>query len=197
MPRKKKSGPREKNGKPSRSVRDYGNEFVQARRAMFDAMCIRGGKAADEAHDGIGRLWALDYLDGHHLDPALLRDTGRKYAALYWRRNADKAPKTGQPERVGFSHPSLQDTGADLLFERWLDDLPAYERSVLESVVVKHWHTDGAEPFVDRLVGKGLMERGRVRFAEALKPGDHDLLATLLRGLFVLVDGALPKRFAA
>jgi hypothetical protein len=164
---------------------------------MFDCMAIRDGKAADEVQDGIGRLWALDFLDGHHIDPAVLRDTARRYAQLYWQRNADKAPKVGQGERVGFSKPSLNDTASDLLFERWIDDLPTYERRVLEMVVVDHWHSDGEAPFVARLVGHELMERGRIKFSQPCQPADMALLHALLRALFVLVDGGLPNRRAA
>jgi len=197
MPRKRRTGAREKNGRLSRAVRDYGNEIVQARRAMFDAMCIKSGKAADQVFDGIGRLWALDFLDGHHLDPELMRDTARKYAEIYWRRNADKAPKIGQAERGDRAKPSLEDSEADRRFERWIDILPTVERGVLERVVVDHWFSDGSEPFVNRLVGQELMQRGRIRFAVPEERGDRDLLAALLRALFVLVDGAMPIRRAA
>lgn len=198
MARKRKTGPRGKTGRLQNwNVRDYGNEIVKARRNMFDCMVIRDGKAADEVQDGIGRLWALDFLDGHHFDPAVLRDTGRKYGMLYWQRNADKAANIGEAERIGFSKPSLEDTRNDLLFERWIDDLPRYERSVLEMVVVDHWHTDGEAPFVERLVGRELMERGRIKFASPAHPADQDMLSALLRALFILIDGATPIRRAA
>lgn len=204
MGRPKTKGNRSRGGrkkKPStvlgRQKRDYGNEAAQQRRALFDAMCIKGGKAADQAFDGIGRLWALDFLDGHHLDPELMRDTARQYAELYWRRNADKAPKIGQAEHAGHAHDPLIDSVSDLRFERWLDILPTYERSVLERVVVDHWFSDEAEPFVNRLVGSELMERGRIKFCEPIKGDDRDLLAALMRALFVLVDGAMPIRRAA
>lgn len=198
MPRKKKAGPRGKTGRLQNwKARDYGNEIVQARRNLFDAMCIKAGKAADQVFDGIGRLWALDYLDGHHLDPSLMRDTARQYAEIYWRRNADKAPKTGQVQQMGHAHDPLIDSRADLRFERWIDILPSLERDVLERVVVKHWFSDESEPFVNRLVGHELMQRGRIKFAVPEQGGDRDALATLLRALFVLVDGAMPIRRAA
>jgi hypothetical protein len=200
---KRKSGQRYKNGRlkgPTtrldRIARDYGNDFVQKRRAMFDAMSIRGGKAADQVFDGIGQLWALDFLDGHHLDPDVLRDTARRYAELYWTRNGATAPKTGKAERVGFSLPSLEDNGGDLLFERWLDYLPDYERRVLEHVMIDCWFTDREAPFVTRLVSTELLSRGKLpEFVELSTAHDRDLLDALMRALFVLVDGALPARF--
>jgi hypothetical protein len=202
--RKKTKGNRSPSGRlkkastvAGRQQRDYGNEVFQARRALFDSMAIKDGKAVDQAHDGIGRLWALDYLDGHHLDPCLLRDTARKYAELFWIRNADKAPNICDAERVGFSKPSLEDSRADLLFERWIDDLPTEERQALEMVVIDHWHSDKEAPFVDRLVGYELMQRGRIKFARPIEAADRELLASLLRALFVLVDGVTPHRYAA
>lgn len=204
MARKKTKGNRSPSGRlkkastvAGRQNRDYGNEITQARRALFQDKKIKDGKAADQVHDGIGRLWALDYLDGHHLDPCLLRDTARKYAELFWIRNADKAPRIGEAERIGFSKPSLEDTKADLLFERWIDDLQTEERAALEMVVIDHWHSDKEAPFVDRLVGHELMQRGRIKFARPVESKDRSLLAALLRALFVLVDGATPHRRAA
>jgi hypothetical protein len=202
--RKKTSGSRSPSGrkkKPStvlaRTKWDYGNDRVQERRNLFDAQCIRNGKAADQAFDGIGQLWALDFLDGHHLDPDVLRDTARRYAHLYWNRNGATAPKIGKAERLGFSQPSLVDTGGDILFENWIDNLPKYERDVLEHVVVDYWFSDGSAPFVNRLISTELLRRGRVPdLIEMETPGDREMLAALLRALFVLVDGALPARFA-
>lgn len=204
---KRKSGIRYKNnrlkGPTTRAGRksqahDYGNLMVQKRRALFDSPKIKGGKAVDQVHDGIGQLWALDFLDGHHLDPDLMRDTARRYAHLYWNRNGATAPKIGKAERVGFSLPSLEDTGSDLMFERWIGWLPAYERSVLEHVTTDYWFSDGCAGFVNRLVSTELLKRGRYPdLIELATAHDHDLLNALLRGLFILVDGVIPARRAA
>lgn len=202
---KRKSGDRYKSGRlkgattrGDRKVWDYGNLVVQKRRAMFDAMNIKSGKAADQVFDGIGQLWALDFLDGHHLDPDVLRDTARRYAHLYWNRNGATAPKIGKAERVGFSLPSLDDTGADLMFERWIAWLEPYERSVLEHVTTDYWFSDGSAPFVNRLVTTELLRRGKCpELIEVSTAHDRDLLNALLRALFVLVDGAIPARRAA
>lgn len=202
MGRKRTPGTRSPSGRKKKATTvigrqkwDYGNDRVQERRNLFDAMCIRGGKAAEQAFDGIGQLWALDFLDGHHLDPDVLRDTARRYAFLYWNRNADKAPKTGNAERVGFSLPSLEDSGGSLLFERWIDHLPHYERQVLEHVTVDYWFSDGCAGFVNRLVSTELVRRGRFpQLLELESAHDRDMLDALLRALFVLVDGVLPTR---
>jgi hypothetical protein len=193
--RPRKSGARDKADRLIR-MRDYGNAVVQERRNLFDAMCIRGGKAADQAFDGIGQLWALDFLDGHHLDPDVLRDTARKYAYLYWSRNGATAPKIGQAERVGFSKPSLEDSRGDILFERWIDNLPHYERQVLEHVTTDYWFSDGTAGFVNRLVSTELLKRGRIpKLVEMDTEHDREMLGALLRALFILVDGVIPARF--
>lgn len=197
MGRKRKDGPRSKSGRLLK-LRDYGNNVVQARRALFDAQCIRQGKAADQVFDGIGQLWAMDFLDNDAFDPELLRDTARQYGECYWRRNADKAPKTAKLERGDRSRQNYEDTRKDLLFERWCDDLPAWERSVLEHTVVDYWFSDGNAGFVSRLVSTELLKRGRMpdwKMVELSTAADHDLLQALMRALFILVDGALPARF--
>lgn len=202
MGRKKTPGSRSLGGrkkKPSttalRAKWDYGNERTQNARNLFDAKCIRDGKASGQVFDGIGQLWALDFLDGHHLDPDVLRDTARRYAHLYWNRNGATAPKTGSAERLGFSKPSLIDTGGDLLFEKWTDILPLYERSVLELVTVDYWFSDGSAQFVNRLVSTELLKRGRLpQLVEMESANDRETLSALLRALFVLVDGTLPAR---
>lgn len=202
---KGKSGKRYKNGRlqqpttrEGRQNRDYGNEFVQRRRALFDCMAIKNGKAADQVFDGIGQLWALDFLDGHHLDPELMRDTARKYGELYWRRNNAMAPKCGKLERGDRAKSALIDSRADLTMERWIDDLGSmpFEKQVLDHAVVDYWFSDGMAGFVNRLVSTELLKRGRLPlFMEMETSGDRDLLAGLLRALFVLVDGVLPARF--
>jgi hypothetical protein len=195
--RPRKAGPRGSTGRLLK-LRDYGNAVVQQRRNLFDAMCIKGGKAADQVFDGIGQLWALDFLDGHHLDPELMRDTARKYAAIYWRRNNATALKCGQIERSDRAKVVHEDSRSDLMFERWSDDLGMmpYERGILEHVCVDYWFSDGCAGFVNRLVSTELLRRKRIPdLVEMETAHDRDLLNALLRALFVLVDGALPARF--
>jgi hypothetical protein len=127
-------------------ARDYGNLIVQARRALFDAQCIKGGKAADQVFDGIGQLWALDFLDGHHLDPELMRDTARKYAALYWRTKRSNRPEN-RPASEGRIHPRSADRQRFRhLFERWQDafGVGSYEQQVLEHVTSDYWFATAA-----------------------------------------------------
>jgi hypothetical protein len=181
-------------------MRDYGNDRVRERTALFDAMCIKGGKATDQVADGIGQLWALDFLDGHGFDDRLLRDAGRDYGRLYWTRHNDKAPKISEFERSDRAKQSYDDTRSDLRFERWADDLKSlpYERQVLEHVVVDYLYSDGAAGFVERLVSTELLKRGRVpRMFHMEEIGDRATLGALIAALKVLVDGVVESRRAA
>jgi hypothetical protein len=82
--RPSKSGRRRsKSGRRTEAVLfDHGAEHVQRLRARFAA--FQDGKAAQQVHDPIGRAWAVGLLENARIDPAVLRDAGRDYAARYW-----------------------------------------------------------------------------------------------------------------
>ena len=214
---KRKSGERYKNGRlkgpTSRKARisqayDYGNAVVQRRRNLFDAMCIKGGKAADQVHDGIGQLWALDYLDGHGFDDTALRDAGRLFAELYWERYKLTAPRTASFERASrttnaYSHR----TRRDIMFDRMDDSLmPGYaERSAVIGLCVDYFHSDYIADWAQPLIVAELVKRGRLSRREEYDgldaaimlplPEHRAKLNALVRGLLLLVDAGLPARF--
>jgi hypothetical protein len=175
--------------------RDEPGAHITARFNLWNAACIREGKAAHDVFDAIGQLHALDFLDGHGYEASELRDAGRKYAGLYWQRNADKAPKGQTLEVFDKSRVNHDDTRSSLTFEAMIRDLPTYERGVLELVCVDYWFTDEIAPFALRLVTTELLKRKRmppvVRFEEA---GDRDLLAALIRGLCVVHEATIAPR---
>lgn len=80
--RKRRPGSRHPGGQLVR--RDPGNDRVVARRLRF-AVFADTAKQPHQADDAIGRAWAAGLLDGTRVDPVVLRDAGRRYAALYWR----------------------------------------------------------------------------------------------------------------
>lgn len=184
---------------------DYGNDVVRRHRAMFDHINIKNGKARDHVHDGIGQLWALDFLDGHGIDDSALRDAGRIYGELWWSRyaaadgSASLAPKIAQYERSSRTSQSYDGmTKRDLLFDRMDDCLPvgSFERKVIIDLCVDPWFMDGITPWASRLVCTELLKRGRIpeaMFFETAK--DRDNLAAAVRGLCGLVDGSLPARW--
>jgi hypothetical protein len=212
----KKSGPRYKNGRLKgattregrRAPFDYGNEVVQRRRAIFDAMCIKGGKAVDHVHDGIGQLWALDFLDGHGFDDTALRDAGRTFAELYWSRYSLTAPKTAKLERASRTTNAYAGyTARDRIFDRMDDSLrPGYiERAAVVTCCVDHWFSDAIVDWAQPLIVTELVRRGRIRnrreydgldCAIMLPLVEHrTMLDGLIRGLCLLIDAGLPARF--
>ena len=158
----------------------------------------------DQAHDGIGQLWALDFLDGHGIADDTLRDAGRLYAELYWDRYSETAPKVGKLERgdraTGDPPPPSR---RDYLFDRLDSSLPAnsLERTVVIMLCVDPWFKDEIAPFANRLVTTELAKRGRadgiiVELPCAQTAGhDRHMLNALIRGLCLLADGAIPARF--
>jgi hypothetical protein len=212
---KRKSGERYKNGRlkgpTSRKARlayDYGNDVVQRRRALFDAMCIKGGKAADQVFDGIGQLWALDMLDGHGIEDTALRDAGRLFAELYWERYGLTAPRTAQYERASrTTNAYANKTRRDIMFDRMDDNLmPGYaERAAVISTCIDTWFSDHVAEWAKPLIVEELVRRGRLTKREQYDGLDAAImlplpehrwqLNALIRGLCLLVDAGLPARF--
>lgn len=203
---KRKSGKRTASGRLSRAnadprkAWDYGNEIVQARRLLFTHETIQGGKAADQVSDAIGRLWALGMLNNHGFDGKMLCDKGRDYANAWWAYWGGRLSATDNEPRTSSSQskevPSARP--ADLYFERidaYLERGTLARKCLLELLV--DYEGDDIAPWAARLIGHGLMERKRIRFAEPLEPSDRIMLNAAIRGLCALVDGTVPMRVAA
>lgn len=161
----------------------------------------RNGEIDSEVCDPIGQLCALGLFDNHGHDPVEMRDKGRFWGGHYVRLMKGSGPKMGAYERADKGKASGALTGADLLFDRMDDNLPSFERSVLLGLVVDpligHEET---VPWAQSLIDEALLERARtlpgkvVRFPDM---NDRELLKAAIRGLAILVDGALPQRWAA
>lgn len=184
---------------------DYGNDVVRRHRTMFDCARIKAGKARDQVHDGIGQLWALDFLDNHGIDDTALRDAGRLFAELWWSRyaaadgSASLAPRVAQYERHSRSSNSYDGmTKRDLLFDKMDDCLPvgSRERQMIIDLCIDPWYREGVTPWAHRLICCELLKRGRISAAMAFETSaDRDNLAATIRGLCALVDGSLPQRW--
>jgi hypothetical protein len=123
-------------------------------------------KAANAAHmaqrkDPIGRAWFEGLLDGHGVEPELMRELGREYGALYWgelRQLGIQMP--GYDERVGrpnvkrkFFLGGLTDHEAWRyeLFENILAHLGHDVRRCLQKLCVDDIWTDGPA-WLDRCI---------------------------------------------
>lgn len=182
-------------------------DYILARRKLWsfveppvvDKLAGKTGEIDSEVCDAIGQLCALGLFDGHGHDPVEMRDRGRFWGGHYAELLKAVGVKTGSYERADRSKASGALTAADLLFDRIDGALPAYERGVLLSLVVDPLigHRENV-PWAQSLIDEALLRRGRlvphrvVRFPDS---ADRAYLEAAIRGLCVLVDGALPARF--
>jgi hypothetical protein len=161
----------------------------------------RSGEIDSEVCDAIGQLCALGYLDGHGHDAIEMRDKGRFWGGHYAQLMKPMAMKVGSAEpRSRSTGGGGALTGADLLFDRMDAYLPDYERQVLLTLIVDPLigtYPDGEFPhWAKALIDEGLRQRGRFVSCGAFpNAGDYGTLAAAVRGLVVLVDGALPARW--
>lgn len=194
-----------KDKKKPRIAWDYGNDVVRRHRALFDCQAIKGGKAADHVHDGVGQLWALDFLDGHGIDDGSLRDAGRLFAELWWNKysaadgSANLAPRVANYERKSRSSNAYDGmTKRELLFDRMDNCLPvgSRERQMIVDLCIDPWYREGVTPWAHRLVCCELVRRRRIPEMMGFETAaDRDNLAAAIRGLCALVDGSLPQRW--
>ena len=178
-------------------------DYVLARRKVFSFVTPtkgpdgRGGEIDQDVCDGIGQLHALGLLDGHGIDPQEMRDKGRMYADLYWRRYSATAPKSGKFERQSQSTSSYDgETGADRMFARMDEALTGYDKACVVDLVIDPAWGDAITPWAHSLICEALLERG-IAPPSMMFPtmDDRARLAAAIRGLAAIVDGALPQRW--
>jgi hypothetical protein len=155
-----------------------------------------------DIHDAIGQLHALGLLTGHGHEPTDLRNVGREYAELYWERYAATAPTTGQFERRsrGTGDPPPRNWRYDR-FDRLDHSLSrtSMERVAIHMLLTRHFHSDGMEGWVARLINCELAKRGVPDVLVLLDSHSHGhdmhMLGCAIRGLVQLMDASLPARF--
>lgn len=186
---------------PNMRVLELRRQFSFVRPPADKRQDGRNGEIDSEVCDAIGQLCALGLFDGHGHDPIEMRDKGRFWGCHYAKLMKVTGVKMGAYERSDKGKSSGALTGADMLFDRMDENLPYYERSVLLSLVVDpligHKET---VPWAQSLIDEALLERHRIfatdrpiRFPDE---SDRAYLAAAIRGLNILIDGALPSRWA-
>lgn len=171
----------------------------------------RGGSIDQDICDGIGQLHALGLFDGHGIDAQDMRDKGREWRNLlakWMRRSGAKVSSYERMDGGGgsdlFYANALSDRERDR-YDRMNRNLPSFERSVLLSLLVDPVvgsYPDGKEnaPWVESFICEGLLKKGKhppswmqpFRLPDSY---DRDKFEAMIRGLAILVDGALPARF--
>ena len=180
------------------------NPMVIAKRETFSFVkAEKGGSIDQDIHDAIGQLHVLGLLDGHGHEAKDLRDVGREYAELYWERYEDLAPKVGQLERRsrGTGNPPPIN-GRYVRFDRLDESLPrcGMERTAIHMLLTEHFHSDKMAGWVQRLIDRELLERGRavnriIIIDSHTFAHDRYMLGCAIRGLNMLMDASLPARF--
>ena len=189
--RPSKPGRRHKCGKRIAAAPfDHGAEHVARARGRFAR--FQDGKAAHQVFDPIGRAWAVGLLENERMDPAVLRDAGRDYAAGYW---------SYYPGAAGVSNYEAEDRrgrglggGADKAGDRFLamdvllkDAGRAAYDAVQSLVVDPHWLPDEDPAWLGRLIASRLSGDGG---ADAAPRGDDaPRMARALEGLLALAAG--------
>lgn len=206
MGRKRTKGNRSPSGRLKKATTalarqkwDHGNEVVQRRRALFDCMKIKNGKAVDEVGDGVGQLWAVGLLDGHGFEDDALRDVARLYELLHKREYGECDYKMQTFERADRSYnTSWATTPKDVLFEKFNDTLPAgtFEQMAVYELAIINKTADTLSPWIKAVVDFELVKLGRIPEAMAF-PTTHDrgILNAAIRGLCALLDAGLAPRF--
>lgn len=176
--------------------------YILDRRKLFSFVeAPKGGEIDSEVCDAIGQLCSLGLLDGHGHDPVELRDKGRFWGGHYAKLMKAVGTKVASYERKDRSEPTGALTGADVLFDRMDEHLPGFERARLLELIVEPLIGEAPTvPWAQALIDMALLERKRfpenrvVRFPTM---NDREMLNAAIRGLVILVDGALPHRWAA
>lgn len=150
---------------------------------------FQGGKIDQQISDQIGRAWAAGLLDGSGVDPAVLRDVGREYAALYWMYWPPRVATVAKYGAGGSGKgPSGSLDSRDERFRR-LDDLArgaghlAYA-AMQDFCVNGYWLPDDNCPWVARLLDEA-MALPDVAWPSA---GDRELLRAAVFGLAAMVS---------
>ena len=181
-------------------VWDYGTERIQERRKLF-AKLRQDDKAADHLDDPIGRAWAAGLLENARIDPAVLRDAGRKYAAGYWCYwpNVVGVAKYEQDIRKGNWNGDTDIRGERFnAADRLLKDAGRKAYSAVQSLVLdNHWFPDANPDWVDRLINERLLKARAPVAGQLPLPGDADRLALALDGLMALAGEVENARRAA
>jgi hypothetical protein len=193
--RPSKSGRRTKGGKRIAAAPfDHGAEHVQRLRARFAG--FQDGKAGQQLLDPVGRAWAVGLLENARLDPAVLRDAGRDYAAAYWSyypgvagvSNYENEDRRGR----GLGRADGEDPGGErfkALDLRLRDAGRACCDAVHSLCLDPYWFPDDNPAWLDRLITARLVAAGAAAAGRPGTAGDAAILRAALDGLLALAEG--------
>jgi len=166
---------------------DHGADHVRRRSARF-ARC-QDGKAAQQVFDPIGRAWAVGLLENDRIDPAVLRDAGRDYAARYWTYYPATIGVANylDVDRRGRGGAAGEDPGGERFqhLDARLGNAGRGAYDAAQSLCLDfYWFPDDNPGWLDRLIEARLSGGG------AAAGGDADRMRAALAGLLALAEGA-------
>ena len=199
---KRKSGPRTKSGRLKNRATpfDYGNVRVELRSARFAR--FQDGKAGQQVHDAIGRVWAVGLLENDRVDPAALRDIGREYACRYWGYYGTSVGVANYEQdcRRG---SGLADGQADPAGERFeamderLNDAGKAARDAVHALCVDyHFFPDDEPDWASALVNDKFAAKSLSVAGALSTERDRRLIAHAIAGLLALCEGQVMRRAA-
>jgi hypothetical protein len=181
--------------------------LFRAVRDEAEALLNKAARAphAAERRDPIGRAWFEGLLDGHGIDPGVMRELGREYGGLYWAELQSLGTAScGYDERVG--RPNVPSkfhmaglTGKEAarfaLFDNILTAVGHQVRKAVQALCVDDiWFLEGP-PWLDRCINShrtAKLERGEATqppYGQTARRGDMVTLACAIAGLKALAGG--------
>jgi hypothetical protein len=210
MARKKTPGNRYSNGRKkqpgtnaernAKVAASKPNPRVIAMRDFYAHPKLHKGKAAAEAYDPIGKLFATLWLEGHGHDSKEMVRIAREYGALFYERFGQSSGGSMEPSCLpqGSGRPpaSCQPEGRSARYERLCEALGCGpERLAVREIILNYHGSDEVPAWVARMVNERRYLLGLSYTGWRMIDQDKAKLAELVRGLVRLVDGALPARF--
>lgn len=199
--RPSKSGRRLKSGRRADIAPfDRGAAHIQRLRGRFAA--FQDGKAGQQVFDPIGRAWAVGLLENERIDPAVLRDAGRNYAARYWHYYPRPAGVSNylDEDRGDGSWAGGEDPDGERfrMLDARLKDAGRNAYEAAQSLCLDfYWFPDDNPAWLDRLIAARLAAAQGAGAGSPVVPADAALMRAALEGLLALAEGMRPtKRIA-
>lgn len=173
--RKRKTGPREKNGRPSRAGIprfDKGTERVQAMRERY----------GEHYTSALGRAFALDLL-GDGIEATVRLDVGKRFAAIHGKLIARpyRCPLNDAPRGMADDHDSHDRIEHDRAEQEWF------------FAMADKLDRAGLRPWLDQLISPVYTDHGPAWLDRLLDGGKDPVDLTLLQTAIKALDLIAPK----
>jgi hypothetical protein len=176
---------------------DHGAAHVQRLRDRFSR--FQDGKATQQVFDPIGRAWAVGLLENDRVDPAVLRDAGRDYAARYWGYypSAVGVANYQHEDRRGVGWSGGEDPGGERFqqLDTRLKNAGRKSYDAAQSLCLDfYWFPDDNPAWLDRLIDARLIAAQGAAVGQLGTPADESVMRAALAGLLALAEGSKGAR---